>query len=159
LNQYLDKYVALFTLLFFIQATWCIQENTYDICRKLLGWYPVPTPSHVMFSVKPSAAATAKAMNKKLILPDPVLITICAVCACITNLSGTAEQANQILRDLEDITVLADDGSMAELLSSCLTYWALELGTGFSIEMRMATKNVLLGTGFGMEIRMPTKNI
>jgi hypothetical protein len=33
------------------------------------------------------------------------------------------------------------------------------LGTGFSVEMRMATKNVLIGTGFGMEIRMPTKNI
>ena len=40
-----------------------------------------------------------------------------------------------------------------------MTYCALELGTGFSMEMRMATKNVLLGTGFGMEIGMPTKNI
>ena len=38
---------------------------------------------------------------------------------------------------------------------------ALDLGTGFSIEIRMPTKNVyeISGTGFSMEIRMPTKNI
>jgi hypothetical protein len=59
-------------------------------------------------------------MNEKLMLPNPVLIAIRATCAHVTNLSGAAEQANRILRDLEDIIVLADDGSMAELLSSCL---------------------------------------
>jgi hypothetical protein len=59
-------------------------------------------------------------MNEKLMLPNPVLIAICTACARVTNLSGAAEQANQILRDLEDIIVLADDGSMAELLSSRL---------------------------------------
>ena len=121
LNQYLDEYVALFTPLFSIQAKWCIQENTYDVRGKLLGWYPVPTPSRVTFSVEPSAAAAAEAMNKKLVLPDPVLIAIRAACARVANLSGTAEQADQILRDLENITVLADDGSMAELLSSRLS--------------------------------------
>jgi gamma-glutamylcyclotransferase (GGCT)/AIG2-like uncharacterized protein YtfP len=76
-------------------------------------------PSRVTFSVEPSAAA--EAMNKKLMLPDPVLIAIRAVCARVANLSGAAEQADRILRDLEDITVLADDGSMAELLSSRLS--------------------------------------
>ena len=42
-----------------------------------------------------------------------------------------------------------------------MKYWALELGTEFSMEIKMPTKNVyeILGTGFSMEIRMPTKNI
>ncbi|KAF8810417.1 hypothetical protein BYT27DRAFT_7209416 [Phlegmacium glaucopus] len=56
------------------------------------------------------------AMNKKLMLPDQDLIAIHAV----ANLSGAAEQVNQILRDMEDTTVLADDGSMAEILSQAL---------------------------------------
>ena len=77
---------------------------------------PVPVPPRVTFSVDPSAADAAKAMNKKLMLPDPVLIAIRAACARVANLSGAAEQADRILRELEDTTVLADDGSMAELL-------------------------------------------
>ena len=81
----------------------------------------MPTPSRVTFSVEPSAAAAAEAMNKILMLPDPVLIAIRAACARVANLSGAAQQADRILRDLEDITVLADDGSMAELLSSRLS--------------------------------------
>jgi len=56
-------------------------------------------------------------MNKELMLPDQDLIAIRAACARVANLSGTAEQANQILRDMEDTTVLVDDGSMAEILS------------------------------------------
>jgi hypothetical protein len=91
----------LFTPLFSIQAMWCIQDNTYDVCGKLLGRYPVPTPPRVTFSVEPSAAAAAEAMNKKLSLPDPVLIAIRAACAPVANLSGAAEQADRILRDLK----------------------------------------------------------
>ncbi|KAF7978037.1 hypothetical protein HWV62_1925 [Athelia sp. TMB] len=97
------------------------QENIYDVRGKLLGRYPVPTPSRVTFSVEPSAAAAAEAVNKELMLPDSILIAIRASCARVANLSGAAEQANRILRDLEDTTVLADDGSMAELLSSRLS--------------------------------------
>ena len=110
LDQYLDRYVTLFTPLFSIKATWCIQENTYDVCGKLLNWYPMPIPSRITFSVEPSAAAAAMAMNKTLTLPDPALIAIRAACVRVANISGATEQANQILRDLEDITVLADDG-------------------------------------------------
>ena len=99
----------------------CIQENTYDVCGRDLRRYTVPTPSRVTFRVEPSAAAAAAAVNKTLALPDPVLIAIRAACARVANLSGAAQQADRILRDLEDITVLADDGSMAELLSSRLS--------------------------------------
>ena len=65
---------------------------TYDVCGKLHGRYPVPTLPRVTFSVEPSAAA-----------------------------AEAAEQPDRILRDLEDITVLADDGSTVELLSSRLS--------------------------------------
>ncbi|KAG5722831.1 hypothetical protein E4T56_gene3973, partial [Termitomyces sp. T112] len=65
-------------------------------------------------------AAAAAAKGKQLKLPDPVLIAIRAACARVANLSGAAEQIDRILRDKEDMPVLANDGSMAELLSSCL---------------------------------------
>ncbi|KAF5359876.1 hypothetical protein D9756_003615 [Leucocoprinus leucothites] len=97
------------------------QENTYDVCGKLLQWFSVPIPSRITFSVDPEAAAAAEAVNKELMLPDRSLIAIRAACARVANLSGAAEQADQIIRDLEDTTVLADDGSMAGLLSSRLS--------------------------------------
>ncbi|KAF5359881.1 hypothetical protein D9756_003613 [Leucocoprinus leucothites] len=97
------------------------QENTYDVCGKLLHWLSIPIPSRITFSVDPEAAAAAEAVNKELMLPDRSLIAIRAACARVANLSGAAEQADRILRDLEDTTVLADDGSLAELLSSRLS--------------------------------------
>lgn len=78
-------------------------------------------PSRVRFSVDPSVAAAAKAKDKELKLPDPALIAVRATCARVANLSGAAGQADQSLRDLEDTTVLADDGSMADLLTSRLS--------------------------------------
>ena len=62
----------------------------------------------------------AETMNKALMLPDPALIAIRAACARVVNLSGAAEQADQILRDMENTTVLAKDGSMADVLYSRL---------------------------------------
>jgi hypothetical protein len=59
-------------------------------------------------------------MNKELTLPDPALIAIRAACARVVNLSGAAEQAEQILRDMENATVLSNDGSMADVLYSRL---------------------------------------
>jgi hypothetical protein len=42
-----------------------------------------------------------------------------------------------------------------------MKYQALELSTGFSMEIIMPAKNVyeILGTGFSMEVRMLTKNV
>lgn len=93
------------------------QENTYNVRGRQLSGYLVPIPSCVTFRVEPSATAAAEAMNKKLMLPDQDLIAVRAACARVANLSGAAKQANQIFRDMEDTTVLADDGSMAEILS------------------------------------------
>ncbi|KAH0580038.1 hypothetical protein H2248_002851 [Termitomyces sp. 'cryptogamus'] len=102
------------------------EENTYDIClspkfsRLLTLRMFLPDPPRVTFRVEPGAAAAAAAKGKQLKLPDPVLIAIRAACARVANLSGAAEQIDRILRDKEDMPVLANDGSMAELLSSCL---------------------------------------
>ncbi|KAF5359877.1 hypothetical protein D9756_003616 [Leucocoprinus leucothites] len=98
-------------------------ENTYKVCwnPRRLKRFSLPIPSRITFSVDPAAAAAAEAVNKELMLPDRSLIAIRAACARVANLSGAAEQADQILRDLEDTTVLADDGSMAGLLSSRLS--------------------------------------
>ncbi|KAF5359875.1 hypothetical protein D9756_003614 [Leucocoprinus leucothites] len=97
-------------------------ENTYKVCgnTRRLKRFPLPIPSRITFSVDPAAAAAAEAVNKELMLPDRSLIAIRAACARVANLSGAAEQAKRILRDLEDTTILADDGSTAELLSSRL---------------------------------------
>ncbi|KAF5359880.1 hypothetical protein D9756_003612 [Leucocoprinus leucothites] len=98
-------------------------ENTYKVCGnpRRLELFPIPIPSRITFSIDPAVAAAAKALNKELMLPDRSLIAIRAACARVANLSGAAEQAKRILRDLEDTTVLADDGSSAELLSSRLS--------------------------------------
>jgi hypothetical protein len=42
-----------------------------------------------------------------------------------------------------------------------MKYQALELGTAFSMEMRMPTENVyeILAPGFCMEMRMPIENL
>ena len=59
-------------------------------------------------------------------LPDPGLIAIRAACARVAHLSGTAEQAEQLLEDREDTNVMAGNGDTASLLSSLLLrtqYW------------------------------------
>ncbi|KNZ81723.1 hypothetical protein J132_10926 [Termitomyces sp. J132] len=100
------------------------EDNTYDI-----RWSPGVScllirshlPDRVTFRVEPGTAAAAAAKGKQLKLPDPVLIAIRAACTRVANLSGAAEQIG-ILRDREEMPVLANDGSMAELLSSCLMF-------------------------------------
>ncbi|KAH0580512.1 hypothetical protein J132_08169 [Termitomyces sp. J132] len=95
------------------------QEITYDICAssffpQTLAGLLLPYPPRVTFNVNPKSAA---AMGQELQLPDPVPFTLRAPCSRVANLSGIAEQIYQILDDREDMTILATNGSMAELLS------------------------------------------
>ncbi|KAG6846607.1 hypothetical protein H0H93_012855, partial [Arthromyces matolae] len=93
-------------------------NNTYDIRGKDLERLVTPFKSQrVTFTIEPSAAAAAASRGKTLRLPDPVLLAIRAACSRVANMSGANEHIDQILRDLEEITTLADDGSMADLLS------------------------------------------
>ncbi|KAG6820298.1 hypothetical protein H0H93_002562 [Arthromyces matolae] len=84
-------------------------ENTYDICGKHLNMLVTPFKSkRVTFSVEPAAAAAAMKKGKTLTLPDPTLLAIRAACSRVANMAGAAEHIDQIL---------AEDGSMADLLS------------------------------------------
>ncbi|KII89564.1 hypothetical protein PLICRDRAFT_610912 [Plicaturopsis crispa FD-325 SS-3] len=55
-------------------------------------------------------------------LPDPRLIAVRASCARVARASGAVQQMKQVLSDMEDSTVLAGDGSAAEVLAARLSY-------------------------------------
>ena len=57
--------------------------------------------------------------DEKLI-PDPQLLGLHAVCARVAHMSGAAEAFDQLDRDVEEIMVLASDGSSAPLLDHVL---------------------------------------
>lgn len=73
------------------------------------------------FTVDPDVVADCKAKGKAVpALPSPSLLAIRAACSRVAHMSGAAEQADQILRDFEDISVMAEDGATAELITSRL---------------------------------------
>ncbi|TFK74625.1 hypothetical protein BDN72DRAFT_892975 [Pluteus cervinus] len=54
-------------------------------------------------------------------LPSPTYLKVHAACARIARLSGATAQINEILMDMEDIQVLAEDGTSADLLGHAIT--------------------------------------
>jgi hypothetical protein len=50
-------------------------------------------------------------------LPDPAALSFHAACAPVTRLSGAAEYIETVLRDMEDVFILASDESPAHVLS------------------------------------------
>jgi len=54
-------------------------------------------------------------------LPDRRLLTLHAVCARVAHMSGAAEVIDELDRDVEEIRVLAFDGSSARLLDHIMT--------------------------------------
>ncbi|KAH9918691.1 hypothetical protein B0H21DRAFT_238900 [Amylocystis lapponica] len=53
-------------------------------------------------------------------LPSPVYLALHATCARVAHLSGAGRYVDRILRDVECIPVLANDGSSAEVLNYAL---------------------------------------
>lgn len=53
-------------------------------------------------------------------LPNPIYLSTHAACCRVAHLSGAGKYIEKILEDLEDIRVLAKDGSSACLLSFAL---------------------------------------
>jgi hypothetical protein len=66
-------------------------------------------PSEVVFTT-----------NNGLPLPNPRYLELHAAAAHVAHLSGAAEYINKILRDLEEIKVLSEDGSSTDLLDAVL---------------------------------------
>ncbi|KAJ7066908.1 hypothetical protein B0H15DRAFT_947151 [Mycena belliarum] len=99
-------------------------ENTYTVVsfNNKVFEMALPPPPRVTFRVDPElvAACRAKTTNPPA-LPSPSLLAIRAACSRVAQMSGAAEQIDQILRDLEDTPVLAEDGGSAHLLSARLS--------------------------------------
>lgn len=53
-------------------------------------------------------------------LPDPTLLALHATCAKVAHLSGAGEYVDQVQRDLERSTVLAEDGGSSDVLFHAL---------------------------------------
>ncbi|CDO78046.1 hypothetical protein BN946_scf184724.g10 [Trametes cinnabarina] len=89
------------------------QENTYKVVlAPAAGNLPtvVPIPDQVTFvSHRP-----------ELPLPSPKYLRIHAACCRIAHLSGAAEHLDLIFRDMEELKVLAHDGSSAGVLAYAL---------------------------------------
>lgn len=64
--------------------------------------------------------------NEKLPLPSREYLAIHAACAKILHLSGAAEYFDTVMRDMEEVVVLAEDGSSAEILEHAIlsSRWA-----------------------------------
>ncbi|KAG6823534.1 hypothetical protein H0H87_000877, partial [Tephrocybe sp. NHM501043] len=97
-------------------------DNMYEICSVDLDMLPIPFKlKRITFTIDASAAAHAEAMGVTIPLPNRTMLAVHAACSRIAHMSGAAEHIDLILRELKDITVLADDGSVADLLLFCLT--------------------------------------
>ena len=64
---------------------------------------------------------------ENLPLPSPEYLKIHAACAKIAHMSGAGEYIEQILRDLEDMKILSEDGTSAELLEHLLAPFSHEI--------------------------------
>ncbi len=58
--------------------------------------------------------------QENLPVPSEALLTLHAACAKVAHLSGAAEYIDKSDRDVEDLSVLAYDGSSGEALKSAL---------------------------------------
>ncbi|GBE87980.1 hypothetical protein SCP_1202060 [Sparassis crispa] len=56
-------------------------------------------------------------------LPDPRLLSLHATCAKVAHLSGAGEYIDAILRDMEELKLLASDGGSAHVLQDALLQW------------------------------------
>ncbi|CAK5282384.1 unnamed protein product [Mycena citricolor] len=109
------------------------EKDKYEIVsiRNEVFGMGIPIPQFVTFRVDPAVIATCEMKQiDPPALPSPSLLAIRAAFSRVAHMSGAAEQVDQILRDLEDTPVMAEDGGSAHLLESRL----LQLSCAVSIE-------------------------
>jgi len=63
----------------------------------------------------------------KLPVPSPWYLDLHAACCRVAHLSGAGECIDKILRDMEDIQVLSQDGASADVLQYALSPWGQEI--------------------------------
>lgn len=59
--------------------------------------------------------------NENLPIPSPYYLAMHAACARVANLSGASEYIDRVQRDMEDIWVLSEDGSSADILEYAIS--------------------------------------
>ena len=88
--------------------------NTYKVCVARDFYHDERWKSTVTFTPLDPV---------KLPVPSPSYLELHAACCRVANLSGAGEYIDKILRDMEDIQVLSQDGTSAEVLRYAL--WPL----------------------------------
>ncbi|KAI0315129.1 hypothetical protein OF83DRAFT_1174110 [Amylostereum chailletii] len=89
------------------------EDDTYSVCagfERLLHGYP----DKVTFRTTEHAGVI-------LPKPDRKLLALHAACARVSYMSGAAEYIENVLRDMEETSVLANNGGSADLLQNALT--------------------------------------
>ena len=92
-----------------------------------LGFQDIPNTYRLRsarpFHIDPQWKSTVKFTTPdpaKLPVPSPAYLELHAACCRIADLSGAGEYIETILRDMEDIQVLSQDGTSAEVLQYAL---------------------------------------
>ncbi|KAJ7054442.1 hypothetical protein C8F01DRAFT_1221382 [Mycena amicta] len=112
---------------------WFEELDTYNICAADPDFFTVlgSPPKRVTFKVDPALVKDCTDNGKPVpALPSPSLLAIRAACSRVAHMAGAVEQADQILRDIEDTSVMAEDGTTAEL---------------FTLRLQQSLSTVLLG--------------
>lgn len=99
------------------------QPNSYDVRASDPDFFAIAEapPRRIKFEVDPEVVAACNARGIAVPeLPSQRLLAMRAACSRVAHMSGAAEQIDQILRDLEETWVMANDGTTADLLTSRL---------------------------------------
>ena len=101
-----------------------MQVNTYNVCvrpRSFVFGLATKPQKQVTLSVPDDVIRECEAKRKRIpALPDPDIVALHAACARVAWMSGAAELFDMLERDVEDMTVLASDGSSAYILRGLL---------------------------------------
>lgn len=94
-------------------------DNTYTVCF----WSPRDRLSFL--SAGQSHTITFTSTDPCLPLPNPDYLRLHAAVCRVAHMSGTAQYLDLEDRKIDELKVLACDGSSADLLTSCLAHVAL----------------------------------
>jgi len=116
----LSQYVHTFfdTLQLWLEPVEGDIANTYKLCA--------PHPYYIYSQWKRIVTFTTSD-PVKLPVSSQAYFELHAACRRVTNLSGAGEYIDTILREMEDIQVLSQDGTSAEALQYALWPWSQEI--------------------------------
>ena len=97
------------------------QDHCYKVCTASPGYKDhLNIYKHLKSDSSGDLVVTFTSSEEGLELPDPQLLSLHAACARVAHMSGAAEAFDKLEREVEDIEVLASDGSSAHLLNHLL---------------------------------------